>query len=83
MDTQCNYLIKQLENCMLLDMDGNKLTIGTRVAAADNICGIVIKIGTVVGYTAQRVKVDFGAIKPQSKIPTRLVKVFDQKGPKI
>lgn len=62
-----------------VDMDGNKLSMGTRVAAADNICGIVVKIGRVVGYTAQRVKVDFGDPKPQGKIAHRLVKVFDQK----
>lgn len=62
-----------------VDMDGNKLEIGTRVAAADNICGIIVKIGTVVGYTAQRVKVDFGDPKPQGKIAHRLVKVFNQK----
>lgn len=61
-----------------LDMDGNKLTLGTRVAAADNICGIIIKIGKVVGYTEQRVKVDFGDPKTQGKIAHRLVKVFIQ-----
>lgn len=62
------------------DMDGNKLTLGTRVGAADNICGIMVKIGTVVGYTEQRVKVDFGDPKPQGKIAHRLVKVFNQEG---
>lgn len=61
-----------------VDIDGNKLTLGTRVAAADNICGIVIKIGTVVGHTEQRIKVDFGDPKPQGKIAHRLVKVFNQ-----
>lgn len=61
-----------------VDIDGNKLTIGTRVAAADNICGIIIKIGTVVGYTPHRTKVDFGDPKPQGKISHRLVKVFKQ-----
>jgi hypothetical protein len=61
-----------------VDMDGNKLTIGTRVAAADNVCGIKVRIGTVVGHTAQRTKVDFGDPKPQGKISHRLVKVFTQ-----
>jgi len=63
-----------------LDMDGNELTIGTRVAAADNICGIIVKIGIVVGHTPQRTKVDFGDPKPQGKISHRLVKVFNQEG---
>lgn len=62
-----------------VDMDGNKLTLGTRVAAADNICGIIIKIGTVVGYTEKRIKIDFGDPKPQSKIAHRLCKTFMQK----
>lgn len=63
-----------------VDMDGNKLTLGTRVATADNVYGIIIKVGRVVGYTEKRIKVDFGDLKPQSKIASRLVKTYIQLG---
>ncbi len=62
-----------------IDMDGNKLTLGTRVAAADNICGIKIKIGKVVGYTPTRVKIDFeGEVKTSTKAPRTIAKIFNQ-----
>jgi hypothetical protein len=65
---------------MILDMDGNKLSIGTRVAAADNVYGIKIKLGVIVGYTEKRVKIDFdGDVKTSSKYAGGIVKVFDQK----
>lgn len=63
-------------------MEGNPIPIGTRVAAADNIYGIKIKIGTVVGYTAQRVKIKFdGEVKTASKAARTIVKVFKQSQP--
>jgi len=63
---------------MITDIDGNNLSLGTRVVTIDNLMGIKLKIGTVVGYTTQRVKIDFGNIKPSAKDPNTLIKVFKQ-----
>ena len=64
---------------MIVDMEENKITLGTRVAAADNVHGIKIKIGTVVGYTEKRVKIDFdGGVKTSLKAAHTIVKVFKQ-----
>ena len=64
---------------MIQDLQGNDLTIGTRIAAADNLCGVKIRIGNVIGYTKQRVKIQFDDdTKPSSKAPHTLVKIFNQ-----
>jgi len=44
----------------MIDADGNNLYVGQKVAAADNIDGIRIKIGKVIGFTDQRVRIDWG-----------------------
>jgi len=63
---------------MVLDIEGNKIYTGTRVASADNVHGIKLKIGKVVGFTETRVKIDFEGIGVGTKKPTNVVKVFIQ-----
>ena len=63
----------------MIDMDGNKLFVGTRVAAADNTYKITIKIGLIIGFTEKRIKIQFdGEVKPSSKAPHTIIKVFNQ-----
>lgn len=61
------------------DLDGNKLYNGTRVAAADNVHKITMKVGKIIGFTEKRVRIQFeGEIKPSTKAPHTLIKVFIQ-----
>ncbi len=62
----------------MLDVDGNKLFNGTRVAAADNVNGIKLRIGKVIGFTDARVRIEWGIDKPSCKAPHTLVKLFNQ-----
>jgi len=64
---------------MIVDMQGNRISEGMRIAAADNVCGIKIKVGTVVGFTPARVKIKFDEdVKSTTKAAHTIVKIFKQ-----
>ena len=60
-----------------LDIDGNKLAVGCRVAAIDSN-RIQIQIGRIVCHTNKRIRCDFGGNKSIPKSPKSLVKIFNQ-----
>lgn len=64
---------------VIFDMDNMQLEVGDRIVAIDRVQGIKLRIGTVSGFTAKGVKVDFhGDPKTYNKQPHQLAKVFHQ-----